>query len=113
MALSSCEAEYMGLSSSTAEALYLSQFLTEIDPIGIYKPVTIYEDNTGAIALTKDPVGHQRSKHIDIRYHFIRTEQRAGKINVIYCPSNEMIADIFTKPSTECKLKNFNKHIFG
>ena len=72
VALSSCEAEYMALASATQEALYLKQLLTEIDPqFDKTKVITLFEDNQGTIALVNNPVYHQRTKHIDIRYHFI------------------------------------------
>ena len=75
VALSSCEAEYMALASATQEALYLKQLLTEIDPqFDKTKVITLFEDNQGTIALVNNPVYHQRTKHIDIRYHFIREQ---------------------------------------
>ena len=61
--------------NATAEALYLKQLLKYIDPnFNCLKPVIIYEYNQGAIALVNNPVHHQRTKHIDIRYHFIREQ---------------------------------------
>ena len=76
-------------------------------------PVSIFEDNQGTIALSKDPVNRQRSKHIDIRYHFIRTVQRLGEVAIKYCPTNSMVADIMTEPVTKFKLQEFKKYIFG
>ena len=70
MAVSSCEAEYIVL-TTVKEALYPVQLT---DGLGdVYRPVLIFEDNQGDIALSKDPVNCQRSKHIDVRYHFIRS----------------------------------------
>jgi hypothetical protein len=111
VALSSCEAEYMALAATVQEALYLAQLLDEI--IEICSPVQIYEDNQGTIALSKDPVNRQRSKHIDIRYHFIRSTINAGKVIVNYCPTTDMIADIMTKAAPRCKLQKFKNFIFG
>ena len=68
MALSSYEAGYIGLAATVQEALYLIQLLDQL--VNICCPVQIYEDNQGTIALSKDPVNRQRSKHIDIRYRF-------------------------------------------
>ena len=59
-------------------------------------PVLIFEDNQRAIALSKNPVNHQRSKHINVRYHVIRSAQNAGKIIIKYCPTADMVADVMT-----------------
>lgn len=56
------------------------------------------EDNQGAIAIARNPIGHARTKHIDIRYHFIRETLQEGTIDLCYCPTSEMVADILTKP---------------
>jgi hypothetical protein len=76
-------------------------------------PVTIFDDNQGAIALAQNPVHHQRSKHINIKYHFIRDECMQGKIVVEYLPTEDMIADMFTKPVSKCKLDKFRPVIFN
>ena len=75
-------------------------------------PPMIYGDNQGAIALSKNPVNHQRSKHIDVRYHFVRTEVNSGKV-VEYCSTADMDADVMTKPVTKVKLRNFKDFLFG
>ena len=59
--------------------------------------MVIYEDNQSAIAMTKSPQFHGRSKHISIKYHFIRDLLMDGMVEVKYCPSQEMIADMLTK----------------
>ena len=69
--LSSTEAENMGLSAATQEATRLKRLLKEFK-ICPEETVLMHQDNQGAIALTKNPVFHQRTKHIDIRYHFVR-----------------------------------------
>ena len=56
------------------------------------------QDNQGAIAMTKNPVKHSRTKHIDIRYHFIRENLLKNEFNIEYCPTTHMIADVMTKP---------------
>ena len=95
-ALSTCEAEYMGITLATKEAIFLSVLLQELG-YGSDNPVTLYNDNQGAIALTVNPGNHQRSKHIDIRHHFIREHVENGKIAVQYCPTEQMTADVLTK----------------
>ena len=62
------------------------------------KPTVLMEDNQGAISIAKNPVAHARTKHIDIRYHYIREAVQNGTINLCFCPSENMIADLLTKP---------------
>ena len=62
------------------------------------KQVVIKEDNQGAIALARNPVAHSRTKHIDIRFHFIRKAHEEGIIDIVYCPTSDMVADLLTKP---------------
>ena len=83
VALSSCEAEYYAMSYAVQEAKCLRQLLC--DMIGTeLQTVTLYIDNQSAIALAKNPVQHNRSKHIDIRYHFLRdvNTQKCNFFNV-------------------------------
>ena len=56
------------------------------------------EDNQGDIALGKNPVNHARTKHIDIRYHYVREAVEDHVIDLEYCPTKKMIADLLTKP---------------
>jgi hypothetical protein len=111
VALSSCEAEYIALAATVQESLYLIQLLDELEKCN--SPVLIFEDNQGTIALAKNPVHHQRSKHIDVRYHFIRSELKNGKIVIEYCPTDSMVADIMTKAATKFKLQKFKYFLFG
>lgn len=72
VALSTCEAEYMGLAAATQERFYLEQLLKSMYNGIDFAPVTIFEDNQGAIALSKNSVCRQGCKHVDIKYHFIQ-----------------------------------------
>lgn len=112
VALSTCEAEYIGLATTTQESIYLTQLLSGINN-RVHNCSKIYGDNQGAIALSKNPVNRQRSKHIDVRYHFIRNAVSEGKINIVYCPSEDMAADIFTKPVTKFRMLKFKRFLFG
>ena len=96
IALSSTESEYIALCSATQEAVWLRVLLKSLN-LPQKKPTIIYEDNQGAIALSKNPKDHSRTKHIDIKYHYTREAIQCSKINVLYCPTNEMLADVFTK----------------
>ena len=97
VALSTAEAEYMALASSAQEAVWMRQLSSEIG-IEYTKPVIIYEDNQSAIAMTKNPQFHGRTKHIAIKYHYIREQVNDGTVNVQYCSTENMLADMLTKP---------------
>ena len=76
-------------------------------------PINIYGDNQGAIALVKNPIIHNRSKHIDVRFHFIREKYITKLVDVIYVPTNQNVADVMTKPFTKSKLLQFHSMLFG
>ena len=83
VALSSCEAEYMALTYAIQEGKFLKQLLSEF--LNVKECcVSIGVDNQSAINLAKNPINHQRSKHIDIRYHFIRNEVQKGNKFILY-----------------------------
>ena len=56
------------------------------------------EDNQGAIAITRNPATRARTKHIDIHFHFVREEMKNEVLDLRYCPTNDMVADLLTKP---------------
>ena len=111
-ALSTCEAEYMALSAATQEAIYLARIFAAFKDSNS-EPITMYCDNQGAIALVKNPVKHGRSKHIDIRYHFTREHVENGTIILEYIPSDQNLADPFTKPLGKVKWGNLRDSLFG
>ena len=113
VALSTCEAEYMALSAVCQELSYLQQLLRDFGLITPESSIALFNDNQGAIALVKNPVKHSRSKHIDIRYHFVREFVDDQNVELGYIPSGKNIADIFTKPPSKMMLQNFAKFIFG
>ena len=96
VALSSTEAEYITQTHGAKEAIWIRNFVTEIQG-KTQGSLTMFCDNQGAIALSKDNKFHSRTKHIDLRYHFIREAIDEGKINVQYLPTADNITDIFTK----------------
>ena len=111
MALSSCEAEYIALAAAVQEGMYLTQMIKDTREVS--GPFLIFEDNQGTIAMSKNLLNHQRSKHIDVRYHFIRNAQNAGKTIIKYCLTADMVADLMTKSVTKFKLQKFRNYIFG
>lgn len=96
VALSSTEAEYMALSSAAKEATYISKLLNEIQ-LHNGDVIEIQGDNLGSLQLVKNPIYHARSKHIDIKYHHVRNLYESGLINLKYCNTKDMIADVLTK----------------
>ena len=70
-------------------------------------PIPLHNDNQSAISLTRDHQYHARTKHIDIRYHFIRWVVEDKKIKLIYCPTEDMVADVLTKALPSPKVKHF------
>ncbi|KAE8728448.1 hypothetical protein F3Y22_tig00004355pilonHSYRG00008 [Hibiscus syriacus] len=97
--LSTCEAEYVATTSCVCHAIWLRNLLKEIGLIQ-EEPTKVCVDNKSAIALAKNPVFHDRSKHIDIRYHYIRECVARKDVEVEYMKSQDQVADIFTKPLT-------------
>ena len=72
-------------------------------------PLLIYEDNQSAIAMSKNPQFHGRSKHIDINFHYVREKVDENVIILEYCPTEIMIADIFTKGLSSDKFKKLRQ----
>ena len=107
VALSTCEAEYIALAEAVREGKFLRQLCLDLKVLQVSNSVLVNVDNQGAIQLAKNPMFHKRSKHIDIKYHFIRSELELGTINVEYVASEDNLADIFTKPVGKTKLDKF------
>lgn len=104
--LSTTEGEYVAATHASKEALWLRSFISEVfgDDLG---PTTLFSDNQSAIALSKDHQYHTCTKHIDIQYHFIRYIIENGSMRLIYCPTEDMVADTLTKPLASVKAKHF------
>ena len=96
VATSTAEAEYMAMYETVREILWIQKLLTDLS----FKnnSVKIFCDNQSAIHIAKNPVMHQRSKHIDIKYHFIRQQVSDNNIELNYLSTKSMTADILTKP---------------
>ena len=77
----------------------------------ITEPITLYSDSQSAIALTKDGSYHTQTRQIDIRYHFIIFIVQKGVINLIYCPTEDITADILTKALPNSKANHFAKSL--
>ena len=97
MALSSCEAEYIAATTAASQGIWLSRLLADLTGEEV-APATLKVDNKSAISLCKNPVYHERSKHIDVRYHYIRQWVEEERIIVEFTGTIEQLADLLTKP---------------
>ena len=101
VAVSSTEAEYVALTETTQNCLWLIQLL---QPIVVVKVAELYCDNQSSMKIAMNPINHPRTKHYDVKYHFIRDLLNVGTVKVSYVCSQENVADILAKP--------LNKEIF-
>ena len=106
VAKSLTEGEYVALSSAAQEVIWLHRLINGIG-LNVATPTTIYEDNQGAIDISKNPRHHNRTKHIDIAHHFVRERVAANEVQVHYCPTGEMVADVLTKGLSIVKFRKF------
>jgi len=96
VALSTTEAEYIGVGHSCAQSIWLKHQLMDY---GVkLEKVPLYCDNTSAINLTKNPIQHSITKQIEIRHHFIRDHMQKGDIEIMFVKIETQLADLFTKP---------------
>lgn len=109
VSVSTANAEYLALGAAAREGLFLQQLHEEMGTQ--FKPIEIYEDNQAAIAIAKNPVHYSKQKHIDVQHHFIREEVNNGHIKVTYCPTNQMTADILTKPLPRSQFETFRQSL--
>jgi len=119
VALSTCEAEYIAASDAAREATWLRNLLMEIDPPGApatslppnepvhVRPIPLAMDNQGAIALATLGSQNRRTRHINVRYHYIRQCVELGNIAPQYTPTTEMLADGLTKALDRLKFSIF------
>jgi len=106
VSLSTTESEYVAATHAAKEALWLRLLISQL--FGhTAEATTIFSDNQSAIALTKDYQYHARTKHIDVRFHFIRWVVENGQLRLIYCPTADMVADTLTKALPSPKVKHF------
>jgi hypothetical protein len=99
IALSTMEAEYVACSAATLDAVWLKNFLYHLKIVKSASDlVTIYCDNTAAIAVVKDPKYHGKTKHIKMRYHYIREAITKQDVILKHISTNSMVTDPLTKP---------------
>jgi hypothetical protein len=108
VARSLTEAEYMALSEACSEIAWLTSLQKEIG-YSPTAPTPLVSDNQGGIFLAINPAHDHQLKHVDICYHFIREYVESKRINIVYISTDDMIADILTKPLGHVKFKYFRK----
>lgn len=110
VAQSSTEAEFIALSEACNEAILLKRILLDFG-VTIHGPITIYEDNQSCIKLSGSEKVNNRSKHIDVKIYTVKDYVSSGVIEVEYCPTDDMVADIFTKPLSKIKFQKFKSKL--
>ncbi|WVZ63962.1 hypothetical protein U9M48_013550 [Paspalum notatum var. saurae] len=96
VSLSTTEAEYIAAASCCSQLLWMKATLSDF---GLrFGRIPLLVDSTSAISVAKNPVLHSRTKHIDVRFHFLRDHYEKGDIDLIHVVSANQLADIFTKP---------------
>ena len=103
--LSTTEAEFVAAAGSSCQAIWMQRVLKKIGYKGS-ETTLIFCDNSSTIKLSKNPVMHGKSKHIDVRYHFLRELVNDGIVQLQFCGTRHQIADILTKP---LKLESFRE----
>jgi hypothetical protein len=113
VALSTCEAEYIGQSNAAKEAIWLRRLLDEIRPEDMNEPkaTVIFCDNQGAIAAAKNPQFHARMKHVEIQHNFVREKVSDGAIQLEYVNTERQVADGLTKALDKGRFERFRKAI--
>ena len=109
---SSCEAEYIALSACINEVVWIITFLAELG-FNVPLPVPVHGDNRSAQDLAHNPVHHERTKHIDIRYHRIREFILDGTISLYHVRSEDNPSDVFTKSVSVSVFKRLISKIYG
>ena len=116
VALSSCEAEYIAMSAAAQELVFLRGLLSDL---GVFNnqsadsPPLLHGDNQGAIALATNPVAHRRTKHIDIRHHYLRELVEDKTFQLQYVPTASNLADILTKNLPKEAFTTLQLELFG
>lgn len=110
MALSSLEAEYNALTVNCQEAVWLRRLLVDLEECQT-AATTIYEDNQGCLSFAKAERTSGRVKHIDTKGHYIRELCERKMVQLIYCPTAEMVADALTKPLGPSLLQKFVERV--
>ena len=109
VALLTTVAEYIVVGLGYAQVLWMKQTLSDF---GLkFSHVPIKCDNTNAISISNNPMQHSRTKHIEIRYHFLRDHAQKGHITFNFVRTKDQLVDIFTKPLNEDQFSNIRRQL--
>jgi hypothetical protein len=106
ISLSTTESKYVAATYTAKEALWLRSLIFQLFSTSL-PTTTLFSDNQSAMALTKEHQYHAHTKHINVHYHFICWIIDEGKIQLIYCPTDDMVGDTLTKALLSAKVKHF------
>jgi hypothetical protein len=109
ISLSTAEVEYIAAGSYCTQLLWMKKLLCDYG--FVQETMIINYDNTSAINISKNPVQHSRTKHIDIRHHFIRDLVESRVVSLSFIPTDNQLADILTKPFDGSRLESLRKAI--
>ena len=101
VALSTTEAEFVAADACCAQLLWMRQTLQDFGCH--FTKISLLCDNKSAIKLANNPVNHSRTKHIEIRHHFLRDHETKGDIEIRHVSTEKQLSDIFTKPLNESR----------
>ncbi|MCO5608685.1 hypothetical protein L7F22_062899 [Adiantum nelumboides] len=110
MATSSCEAEYRAVSTATIECVWLKYVMVDLG-VGEDIANTIYTDSQSVLVGARNPVFHACTKQIEVHYHYVRERLSLGEINLAYVPTQDNLADLFTKALSCEKFEAFRKSL--
>ncbi|MCO5567789.1 hypothetical protein L7F22_021485 [Adiantum nelumboides] len=108
MATSSCEAEYRAVFTVTVECVWLRCFMVDLG-VGQDTANTISNDSQSTLAVVRNPIFHDRTKHIEVHYHYVKERLSAGVISLPYLPTQDNLADLFAKALSREKFEAFCK----
>ncbi|KXJ69469.1 hypothetical protein RP20_CCG026912 [Aedes albopictus] len=110
VALSSTEAELVALAEGCQELIWTKRLLEDVG-VSSSDPVVVYEDNQSCIKLVESDRMERKTKHIETRFYFVRDLHQQRQIDLQYCPSEEMLADLLTKPLHRVRLETLRKQL--
>jgi hypothetical protein len=110
--LSLSEAEYVATSAAAQENIYLRSLLAGFDRTQ-HGPTTVWEDNTACILMSENPVNRERSRHVDVKYHFLRERVHLGEIKLFKCFGTQNVADYLTKRLPHPAFAKHSEYMWG